>query len=340
MSLALGITVGLTGSAVFLLAIGIPQSALLREFIIYPFAPYGGLDRTVVRAIPLSLMGLAVAAGLRIRFWNIGIEGQFWAGAMASTAIAIFDLGPSETRLVLIGVAAAVAGGFWSYMPAEAKVRLGASELISTLLLNYIAFLLVQHLLFGAWRDNTSRFPVSASFDAGERLLPFGFGRVHTGVFVVIAAAVFYWWLIKVSRFGKFIEATAANPIAAGLIGLPVDRMTVMVGVLSGALAGLAGFVVVAGQEFRLTQFIGQNYIFAAVLVAFLGRMSALGCLLAAIGIGGIYTAADTLKAFYQLPLAMVVTVQSILFLAIALSTFIPQYQLLVIWPQRDEHRA
>ncbi len=319
-------------SGAFLVAIGLPAAALIPDLIVFPFGPQQGLDRTLLRATPLILLGLAVVVGLRVRFWNIGVEGQCWMGAIAATGVAIFDIGPEALRLPLMALAAAAAGGLWCLFPAAMKVRTGASELILTLLLNYVAFQVVQHLLFGPWRDPASAFPVTAQFDAViERLPLIGFGRVHAGLILALFCLVFFYWLTRISRAGAFMQATSANPLAGRLLGVPVSGMILLCGALAGALAGLAGFTIVAGQEFRLTQFVGQNYLFAAVLIAFLARLSAGGTLVAAICMAGLSTAADGLKAFYQMPLAVVTCVQAILFLSIALSTFVPQYRLLLV---------
>lgn len=336
-SLACGILAGVVLSGLFLVAIGLPTAALIPDLIVFPFSPAQGLDRTIVRATPLILLGLAVVIGLRVRFWNIGVEGQLWMGAIAATGIAIFDIGPDAVRLPLMALSAAVAGGLWCLFPALVKVRFGASELILTLLLNYVAFLFVQHLLFGPWRDPASTFPVTAQFDAGiERLGLIGFGRVHSGVILALVCVLFYAWLTQISRAGSFMQATAANPVAGQLLGVPVGAMVLICGMLAGAFAGLAGFTIVAGQEYRLTQFVGQNYLFAAVLIAFLARLSAAGTLVAAICMAGLATAADGLKAFYQMPLAVVTTVQAILFLCIAISTFAPQYRILLLRPKSE----
>ena len=145
-----GVLFGLAISLALLLAQGIAITAVFAEFVGFVFLSDAGLASVAVEATPLVLAGLAGAVALKVRFWNIGIEGQLWLGAIGATGVALYDAGPEGMRLALMAAAAMAAGAAWIAIPALLRIRLGVNEIIATLLLNYVAFLLVQHLVFAS----------------------------------------------------------------------------------------------------------------------------------------------------------------------------------------------
>lgn len=198
---------------------------------------------------------------LKLRFWNIGVEGQMWLGCIAATGVALFDIGPDPVRLPLMFVAAAVAGACWIGIPAFLKLRFRVNEIITSLLLTYVAYQLVQHLLFGAWHDPGSAFPNSQHYDEGtERLARLGWGSSHTGVWIALGAGVLLWFVMTRARIGFYMDAIGANVDAA--------RAAAM----SGGLAAVAGAGLAAGQEYRMTLFIAGGYTFSGIVIAFIGR--------------------------------------------------------------------
>ena len=190
LSLAGGIALGLVLAIAILMANGVSLEGIVNEFILYSFATPRGLAQTLTKATALLLVGLASAAALKLRFWNIGVDGQVWLGAIAASGIAIGDIGDPSLRLWLMGLAAFLAGSAWIGLPVLLRLRLGVNEVISTLMLSYVAFLLAQHLLYGGWRDPGTSFPVSSTFDpVAEQLARIGFGHVHDGLWLALAAA-------------------------------------------------------------------------------------------------------------------------------------------------------
>jgi len=327
-TLAGGIATGLLCCAAFLVGFGVPAGDLSDQFVTSVFGSLAGLDQTLTRAISLTLVSLSVALCLRVRFWNIGADGQVWLGAIAATAISFYQVGPWFLRLPLMLAAAAAGGAAWCGVAALAKVRLRADEVITTLLLNYVAYLLAQHLLYGAWRNPDDSFPMSPSFASTERLPNFGSLHLHAGLLVALAAVAACWWLCRYSRFGLLFDAVAENRLAARALGIPVGRMTLLAACLAGGLSGLAGFSIAAGEEHRLTQFIGSGYVFPSIAIAYLGRSDPLGVLAASLGIAGLYTAGDSLKAFYQLPDTVVVTMEAFLLLTVAAFDVFVRYRI------------
>ncbi len=323
-----GIATGLVVCTLFLLTQGMGLSDLASQFIGYTFGDPEGLDQTLTRSIPLILVGLSVAVCLRVKFWNIGVEGQLWAGAIAATAVVLYHIGPASLRLETMFLASMLGGGIWSGVCAVAKIYLRANEVITTLLMNYVGSMLAQQLLYGAWRNPTDSYPVSQTFTHGERLALLGFGHVHAGIFISIGAALFCWWLVTFSRVGIMSRAVAANPLAARAVGVPVGRIILLMATLAGALSGLAGFTIVAGEEYKLTQFVGNDFIFPSIVVAYLARANPLGVVVASIAIAALYTAGDSLKAFFQLPGATVLAIEATLLFCVSCFEFWLRYRL------------
>jgi ABC-type uncharacterized transport system permease subunit len=326
-----GILFGLICCAILLIAFGVPANDLGNEFILYVFGNKAGLDQTFTRAISLVLVSMSVALCLRIRFWNIGVEGQLWMGALGATAVSFYHIGPWFLRMPLMILAAAVGGALWCGIAAVAKIRLRADEVITTLLLNYVAYLLAQDLLYGIWRNPADSFPVSPPFASYERLPDFPGWHLHYGVFIAIIVTIFCWWLCRYSRFGLLSKAVAENRTASRALGIPVARITLMTACLAGAVSGLAGFSITAGEEHRLTQFVGNDYIFPSIAIAYLGRANPVGVFIAALAVAGLYTAGDSLKAFYQLPNTMVVTMEAFLLLTVAAFDVFVRYRISIL---------
>ena len=323
-----GLIFGLCAAALCLVQLGVPADALWQEFVVQTFLTQQGLGQTLTAAIPLVLVSLGAALSMRVRFWNIGIEGQLWLGAMAATWISLHDFGPGPLRLWLMMAAALVAGALWMALPLALKLLWTVSEVISTLLMGSIAFLWVQHLLFGAWRDAATGFPTSTTLDPVERLPLLGWDQLHAGLWIALAAVVVCALLTGVTRLGFYARAVGANRRAALASGLPV-LLTVCVFVLgSGALCGLAGAVIVSGTEFRLTQSIGAGYLFSGIVVAYLARSNPLGVLVVAFVLGGIYTAGNVLKVFYGVSEAVVLLAQGIVLMSVLCAQLFGDYRI------------
>jgi simple sugar transport system permease protein len=283
----------------------------------------------LTRSIPFILMGLSVAICLRVKFWNIGVQGQVWAGALAATAVSLYDIGPAPLRIEFMFFAAMLGGGLWCGVCAVGRLYFRANEVVTTLLMNYIGNFIAQQLLYGDWRNPTDSYPVSQTFAPGETLALLGFGHVHTGIFISLAAAAFCFWLCTYSRMGVMSRAVAANPTAARAVGIPVGRVVLLMACLGGALSGLAGFAIVCGEEHKLTQFVGDpDFIFKSIVIAYLARANPIGVIFAAVAVAGLDTAGDSLKAFYQLPGATVLAIEATVLFCVSSFEFLLRYRL------------
>jgi simple sugar transport system permease protein len=329
MTLTAGIATGLILCTIFLLTQGMGLSDLASQFVGYTFGDPEGLDQTLTRSIPFILMGLSVAICLRVKFWNIGVQGQVWAGALAATAVSLYDIGPAPLRIEFMFAAAMLGGGLWCGVCAVGRLYFRANEVVTTLLMNYIGNFIAQQLLYGDWRNPTDSYPVSQTFAPGETLALLGFGHVHTGIFISLAAAAFCFWLCTYSRMGVMCRAVAANPTAARAVGIPVGRIVLLMACLGGALSGLAGFAIVCGEEHKLTQFVGDpDFIFKSIVIAYLARANPIGVIFAAVAVAGLDTAGDSLKAFYQLPGATVLAIEATVLFCVSSFEFLLRYRL------------
>ncbi len=326
--LAGGVLAGLVVATLILMASGVGLPDLANEFIFAIFSTPQNISAMLTQAAPLLIVGLAAAVAFRVRFWNIGIEGQMIVGAIAATAVAIGDVGPPSLRIALMMLAAAAAGTLWILVPALLRIRLGVNEIISTLLLNYVAFNLMLHLLYGSWKDPKSSFPNSEQYDAAERLASVGWENLTYALPLALLLTALAWWLLNISRFGYFTRVVQANPRMAAAMGLPVVAVTLGAALLSGALSGVAGFAVSAGVEFRMTQSFFVGYGFSGILIAFLARNNPLGAMLVGLFVATLFVASRSLQVFYQVPGSVVQLVQAVVVICVAASEFFIRYRI------------
>ena len=253
-----------------------------------------GLQDFGLLVTPLILCGLAVAVTLRIGIWNIGAEGQFAMGALAATAVGIFVSGPPPVMLVVLFVAGALGGLLWILLPTLARAYVGVNELITTLLLNFVAALAVYYVSTGPWRDKASG--MTASTFKVPYVVPSLWGTLHYGIVVAVILAVLLAGVLTFTRWGYEVRLSGANPDAARYAGIPVRRRIIAVMLLSGAIAGLAGMFEIAGTVHRLQGGISNNFGYVGIMVAILARGSCLGVIAAAVLMAVILNAGIVLQ--------------------------------------------
>jgi len=323
-----GILAGVFLSAVVLVYAGVSLNNLYTEFVVSVFSSPANISAVLVRSAPLIIVGVSAAVAFRANFWNIGIEGQMMCGAMASTYFSIYDIGPDQSRIFIMLIASAVGGMAWIVIPVILKIRLGVNEIISTLLLNYVAFNFVLHKLYGSWKDPITAFPNSAQFDAVERLPRLGWQNLTYTLPLAVLLALVCWWFLNFSRFGFFTKFTNANEKTAHALGFPVIKVIVVTALLSGALSGIGGFVVTAGIEYRLTQSFFVGYGFSGILIAFIAQNNPLGAILVAFFIAILFVVGQSLQVFYQIPGSMVQFIQAIVVITVAGSEFFLRHRI------------
>ncbi len=258
-------------------------SALVRGSL----GSWNSIERTLERAAPLICAGLGVSLAFRSGLFNIGAQGQMLLGAIAAGYVGFHFHLPVVVHLVLAAVAAVLAGAFWGGVAGWLKAQTGAHEVISTIMLNYVArFLMIYLLAKETFQRPGSDDRLSPPVD-DSATFPQVFG-VHTGVLLAFLAAFGVWWLLERSTVGFEMRAVGANPTAAGTAGMHVQRTYFTAMALAGALAGLAAAMTILGQHNSLTENVAGTVGFDAITVALLGRATPLGTVLAGLLFGAL----------------------------------------------------
>jgi simple sugar transport system permease protein len=275
---------------------------------------------TLVRATPLILTGLAVAVAFRAGVFNIGADGQFVVGAAAATAAALsLSSLPAVALIPLLLGAGMLGGGAWAWIAALLRSRFHVLEVISTIVLNFIAANLLSYLVRGPLQEPTHVYPQTVTFAAAAQLPRLGAGtRLHVGFPLAIVAGLAGWWLIRTTAAGFRLRAVGANPDAARSAGLiDVDRVTTNAFLISGALAGLAGAMEVSGVTYALYENISPGYGYTAIAVALLARLDAAAVIGTGIMFGALETGAAAMQRDAGVPSVVVSVVEAGLILAL-----------------------
>jgi simple sugar transport system permease protein len=286
------------------LAAGENPFTAYREFLLTPLTSEYRLLEVLVSSTPILFTGAAVAIAFRAGYWNIGAEGQLLAGAIAAAWLGtLVDGFPRLVSLPLLVVGGAVAGAAWALPPALLRVRFGIDEVVTTLLLNPVALLLVGGLLNGPWRDPVTRFPESPRIDpAGEFPQLVERSRLHLGFVLALAVLAAAWFVTARTPTGLRLRAVGLSPHAARFAGIAVGRTLLGAALASGAIAGIAGVSEVAGIQYRLTEGISSGFGYTGIVVATLGALSMVGVALAALFLGLVNVGAGSASRVLDVP--------------------------------------
>jgi simple sugar transport system permease protein len=279
------------------------------------------------------LCSLGVAIAFRLQVWNIGAEGQFALGAVGATWVALtFPSLPGFVLLPAMLAMASAAGGLWGLVPALLRNRLRTSEIIVTLMLNYIAVLFLDYLVFGPWKDPVSfGFPMSPEFATGAVIGTIGATRINWGIGLCVAAGVAAWIFLRFTRLGFELKAGGENPRAARYAGISYDRLVIVVMVTSGMLAGWAGFIEVSANLNRLQPSIMAGYGYTAIVVAWLARLNPLMIAVAGFLLAGLRVGLEALQLDLQVPAAFGAIMEGFILLTVLAGGFFTRYRL-VMW--------
>jgi simple sugar transport system permease protein len=254
---------------------------------------------TLVRSIPLILTGLAVALAFKAGVWNIGAEGQLYAGAIAATWVGLSAAAlPAPVLVPAVLLASLVAGALWALLPAVMRVRFGVGEVITTILMNFVGIHLASWAVHGPLREPRGVFPQSAELPMAARLPALSAdGRLHFGLVIGLVLAAGLTVLFRSTRFGFQIRATGASPLAARVSGRIDTRMVVLTAFLaSGAIAGLAGGAQVSGLTFALYEGLSPGWGYTAIAVALLARLHPAGVVATAILFGALQAGSGAMQ--------------------------------------------
>ncbi len=320
----LAVAAGLAVLVLFLIVAGYPPVRGLGALWYGSLgSPYAIFSATLVRATPLLLLGLAFALGARGGALNIGMEGQFAAGAIAATWVGV-SLGgaPAVIALPLVLAAGLCGGAIWMAVPAALRIRVGVTEVITTLLLNFVAEAAVGWAVTGPLQESSGAYPQSDPIALAARLpriLPTE--RVHYGLLIALLLAVVAAVLLRRSRSGFVLDATGANPDAARLIGrIAVTRVTLTALLGSGALAGLAGAIEVSGVSYALYQRLSPGFGFTAIAVALLARLKPIAIIATALIFGALAAGAGAMQRDAGIPAVAAQVVEAVVLIAMVLA--------------------
>jgi simple sugar transport system permease protein len=295
------------------------------------FGSFFLFSEVVVRAIPLMLTGLAVALAATMLLWNIGCEGQLVWGGICAAGTGLFLAPHLPPALVIPATIMAGAGGgaLWGLIPGVLKAYLAVNEILSSLLLNYVAIIFMEHLYFGPWRNPEGYgFPGTAQIAEAARL-PHYFGtRIHLGLVLACVLAILLYGALRTTRWGYQVRAIGLNQRAARYAGFPINRQIVGVMLLSGALAGVAGMAEVSGIHFRLQQGLAVGYGYDGIIVAWLARLNPLGVPLAALLLGALIVGGEQLQSVLHLPASISMVLEAVLLFGLLLGESLTRYRL------------
>jgi simple sugar transport system permease protein len=302
----------------FLLAIGRPPLATLGQMVLYAFGDGYSVSESLVKATPILLCALAVILPARLGLITVGGEGQLYFGALTGSAVVVtFSDGPAILLLPAMLAAGAIGGAAWSATAGLLRARCNVNETISTLLMNYVAVLLVNYVVYGPWKDPTSLgWPSTIPFPPAATV-PSLFGtRVHIGIVVGIVSAVLLHVGVTRTRWGIALSVLAGNRKVGLMAGFSFVRQTLLVMAIGGALAGLAGICETSAIQGRLQAGLSVGYGLTGFLVAWLSGQHFLRAVPIAILVGGLIAAGDALQLYSKIPSASATILQGLLFVA------------------------
>ncbi len=299
---AIAITFVLTAGIV--LAAGASPFSAYDELLLTPLSSEFRLLEVLVSATPILFTGAAVAIAFRAGYWNIGAEGQLLAGAIAAAWVGqIVDGWPRLASLPLLVLGGLVAGAAWALVPALLRVRFGIDEVVTTLLLNPVALLLVSGLLNGPWRDPVTRFPESPRIVASAEFPQLvDRSRLHLGFLLALAVIAVAWFVTARTATGLRLRSVGLSQHASRFAGIRVERTLLGAALVSGAVAGLAGVSEVAGIQYRLTEGISPGFGYTGIVVATLGGLTMAGVAAAGLFLGLVNVGAGSASRALDVP--------------------------------------
>ena len=334
---------------VFLISLGAIIAAIIVTGFIFwaygvnPFSAYAiiaertlfngrGFSEVVRKSVPLLLAGVGLVLAFRAQFWNIGAEGQILAGAVGASGVALFVPLPPPLTIPAMFLAGFIAGALWGFLPAILKIRLGVNEIITTLMMNYIALYIVRWLINGPWKgESVVGFSYSDLFDRAIWLPTIGTTRLHWPTLLLgLLLAVFIAFLINRMRLGFEVRMIGEGPAAARYAGVNFLTTTLILVSLAAGAAGLAGVGEVAGIHHRLVEpnSISLGFGYTAIIVALLARGSPLAAILTALFMGWVFASGDVMKVALRLPFQITGVINGLVLLFIIRSEPLLRYRI------------
>ena len=328
------ILLALVSAGIIMAALGYNPFAMYAKIIKGALGSKYNITATVAKCVPLLILSLGVSVAFKMKFWNIGAEGQFYMGAFAATWVwlALPDL-PIFVMLPLMMLAAIISGGIWALVPALLKHKLDTSETLVTLMMNYIAIKWITYLQYGPWKDPAEKNMPKIFKYTDNATLPKVFG-VHIGWIIALILVVAIYILMKYTKFGFEIAVLGENPQTARYAGMNVTRTLIVAVLLSGGICGLAGMIQATGNEGRLANDISAGLGFTAIITAWLAKLSAPMILVASALFAILLQGGSYLQVAMKIPSSVSEVIQGIILFFVLASEFFANYKIVYTKPE------
>jgi len=332
-SLLVSLALAMLSIAIIFAALGVDPLVAFQRIFRGGFGSVYGLQETITKTIPLILAGVGLTLAFKGRMYNIGAEGQLLIGAIFATGVSrLFPDWPAFLLLPAMFLGGFVGGALWAAIPAVLKTRFRVDEVLTSLMLVYVANEAVKFLVYGPWRGSDTRgFPITDEFPAAAHIPTLLGTRIHyPTLLLAILLAILIYLLLTRTKLGYEIRVTGENPDASRYAGMDYQKIALLVMIISGGLAGLAGMGEVAGIHFRLRppEAISPGYGFTAIIVAWLARLNPLAAILTAFLLGGLLVGGDAIQIALNLPAATVQIFNGVILLFVIASELFNQYKL------------
>lgn len=326
LSQIMAILVSLCAAAIIVLILGYNPIEFYANLIKGALGSAYRVRATFNKAIPLVILSLGTLIAFKMKFWNIGAEGQMCMGAFGAAYFALnFSNLPAPVLLPLMALAGLVCGGIWALIPALLKVRFGTSETLVTLMLNYVALRWITYLQYGPWREDGG-MPKIATFEANA-VLPSVFG-IHIGWIIALVLTILVYILMTRTKFGYEISVLGESRATARYAGINVNKTIVIAIMLSGALCGLAGMVQSSAVEKTLTEQFTGGLGFTAVITTYLARLSAPAIIVTSFLFAILLAGGSFLETSMRIPISMIYAMQAVIIFFVLGSEFFLNYKI------------
>jgi ABC-type uncharacterized transport system permease subunit len=318
----------LIGIVVFDL-IGINGFRAVVDIFLSPILASYKWQDVALKAAPLIIIALGLSMGNRAQVWNIGAEGQYVIGALCAAGVGLGFGTAGGFLMVLAGI---VGGGLWAAIPAALRTRFNVNEILSSLMLTYVALQVLGYLVGGPWKDPNGRnFPATAPLDRGQTLPVWPGSTVHLGVLIALVLPFVFWVIMARSEFGYQVRVVGSSPTAARHGGFDSRRTIWATMIIGGAMAGLAGALEFTGVLHKIDLGFPSGYGFTAIIVAFLGRLNPIGCLIAGVVLAVTYVGGQMAQSSVHIPNSTAGIFQAMMLFFILASDILVRYRVRVI---------
>lgn len=336
----LAVFLSIVFAGLILLIFGLNPLNIFQEIIMGSVGTGLRIRQTIIKAIPLVIASMGIIVAFKMKFWNIGAEGQITIGALGAAWVAL-NLGdslPQPVMLLLMMAGAAVCGGIWAFIPAFFKARLGTNETIFTLMMNYVAIKFVTYLQYGPWMDPaTNGFPRIANFPENA-ILP-SLGGIHTGWILALLLTAFVYFFINHTKTGYEIAVVGESLETARYAGMNISRVIIIAMLVSGGLCGIVGMIQASAIEKTLVAGIANNYGFTAIITAWLAKLNPVSTLIVCVVFAMLIQGGEYIQIALSVPSAVSDIVQGLVLFFVLGSEFFMRYKVR-FGKQKEEEAA